>query len=406
MTIRRGPRRRAPIAVGSWTTGRSDVLSSFEVGRSAAGGFDLYLNIDDGMRYLWPAELRPCAWWAIDTHMDFAWCLEKARGFDLVFAAQRDGAALLRREGIETARWLPLACDPDIHGSQDVAKEFDICFIGNLMPGPRIDLVRLIEQQFKSVYVGQAYFEEMAKLYTASRIVFNRSVKNDINMRVFEALASGSLLMTNDLIENGQAELFRDGVHLATYRDGHDLLDKLRYYLRRDEVREKIAAAGREEVLAKHTYRHRMEEILRVAARHQSRDCGNAVAETAFTRTLSQRERENDGKPCDDLSYFDFPRPEVMQLIPASARCILEIGCGTGRLGEALKQRQTCEVVGIELNAPAAEKAKQRLDRVMVGDVERLTLDFQDGSFDCLVCADVLEHLVDPAGFLVRATLA
>ncbi|MGH7139364.1 MAG: hypothetical protein ACREHD_26770 [Pirellulales bacterium] len=28
------------------------------------GAFDLYLNIDDGMRYLWPADLRPSAWWA------------------------------------------------------------------------------------------------------------------------------------------------------------------------------------------------------------------------------------------------------------------------------------------------------------------------------------------------------
>jgi hypothetical protein len=81
-------------------------------------GFDLYLNIDDGMRYLWPEELRPCAWWVIDTHIDFQWCLEKARGFDFVFAAQRDGAALLRQEGIATAEWLPLACDAEIHGGK------------------------------------------------------------------------------------------------------------------------------------------------------------------------------------------------------------------------------------------------------------------------------------------------
>ena len=40
-----------------------------EVPREA---FDLYLNIDDVMRYQWPADLHPCAWWAIDTHIDFA----------------------------------------------------------------------------------------------------------------------------------------------------------------------------------------------------------------------------------------------------------------------------------------------------------------------------------------------
>ncbi len=40
----------------------------------------------------------------------------------------------------------------------------------------------------------------MARTYSAARTVFNRSIKNDINMRVFEALASGSLLVTNDLL--------------------------------------------------------------------------------------------------------------------------------------------------------------------------------------------------------------
>ena len=404
-------------------------------------GFDLYLYIDDGMRYLWPADLRPAAWWAIDTHMDFAWCLEKAKGFDLVFAAQRDGAALLRREGIESARWLPLACDPEMHGSPksevqspkserwetesgatrphpnalskgEGEKQFDVCFVGNLIPGPRVDLVRLIQQHFRSVFVGRAYFEEMARIYSASRVVFNRSVTNDVNMRVFEALASGSLLMTNDLGENGQPELFRDGVHLATYRDGEELLDKLRYYLARDELREKIAAAGRQEVLAKHTYAHRMRTILEVvAADKASRSSPQRTSlQSAGTRLPEADKKEPMGhapNACEiaknDLSYFEFARPEVLQLIPLTAQRVLEIGCGTGRLGEAVKKRQVCEVVGIELNLDAAERAMQRLDRVIVGDVERLKPNFPDNSFDCLVCADVLEHLVDPAGLLRRA---
>jgi hypothetical protein len=63
-----------------------------ELDRMPRTGFDLYLNIDDGLRYHLPRDLHPTAWWAIDTHMDLAWCIQKARGFDVVFAAQRDGA--------------------------------------------------------------------------------------------------------------------------------------------------------------------------------------------------------------------------------------------------------------------------------------------------------------------------
>ena len=119
-----------------------------ELGRMPRTGFDLYLNIDDGLRYHLPADLRPCAWWAIDTHLNFAWCVEKSQDFDLVFAAQRDGAEQLCGAGIATAAWLPLACDPEIHGKHDVAKHYDVAFVGNVFPGPRSRLAELIRRKY------------------------------------------------------------------------------------------------------------------------------------------------------------------------------------------------------------------------------------------------------------------
>ncbi len=101
-------------------------------------GFDLYLNIDDGLRYHLPPECRPSAFWAIDTHLDFDRCREKAPRFDVVFAAQRDGVELLRGIGVQSASWLPLGCDPDVHRKHDdVAKQYDVAFVGNVFPGPR-----------------------------------------------------------------------------------------------------------------------------------------------------------------------------------------------------------------------------------------------------------------------------
>jgi len=102
----------------------------------------------------------------------------------------------------------------------------------------------------------------MAKIFSSSRVVFNRSVLNDVNMRVFEGLCSGSLLMTNALDDNGQAEMFADGVHLATYRSPEDLVERVRYFLDHPDEREKIATAGRAEAVRAHTYRHRAERIL------------------------------------------------------------------------------------------------------------------------------------------------
>jgi FkbM family methyltransferase len=256
-------------------------------------GFDLYLNIDDGMEYRLPNDLRPCAWWAIDTHLNLEWCLNRSADFDFLFVAQRDGNEQFQEAGMPSV-WLPLACDPRVHVKYDAKKEFDACFIGHIFPGPREDLVRLIQSRFPNHFVGRRFFEDMARTYSSSRTVFNRSIRNDINMRVFEALACGSLLVTNDLRDNGQEDLFRDGIHLATYRTAEELLDKIGFYLRHDAEREKIAAAGRAEVLAKDTYRHRMEfllcEVERGVARALTWPIRAAGANSAFPGDLERQE--------------------------------------------------------------------------------------------------------------------
>ena len=360
-----------------------------ELARVPRKGFDLYLNIDDGLEYRLPDDLRPSAWWAIDTHLDFERSLEKARDFDWVFAAQRDGAARLLGAGIGSASWLPLGCDPEIHRKHEVAKQFDVAFVGNLFPGPREDLIGLIRHRFPNSFIGRAYFEEMARAYSAARIVFNRSLRNDVNMRVFEALACGSLLLTNDLGGNGQEELFQDGVHLAVYHEPEELLDKIGYYLRRETIRERIAAAGRREALTRHTYRHRIEKLLGAVEAGLARKTVSAPAVAAAEPR--------------DRSYFDHVRPEILALVPKAARRVLDIGCGAGRLGEALKARQEAEVVGIELDEEAARQARARLDRVVVGDIEQLEPDFAPGSFDAVLCGDILEHLRSPDRLLRQA---
>lgn len=65
--------------------------------------FDLHLSIDDDSDLALTTGLQPLAYWAIDTHLDFAARLERSCGADLVFAAQRNGAERLRRVGADSA---------------------------------------------------------------------------------------------------------------------------------------------------------------------------------------------------------------------------------------------------------------------------------------------------------------
>ncbi len=81
----------------STIVGRGRSFPSRRFGAVPHAGFDLYLNIDDGLEYRLPADLRPSAWWAIDTHINFDWCRKKARTFDFVFAAQREAGDWTRK---------------------------------------------------------------------------------------------------------------------------------------------------------------------------------------------------------------------------------------------------------------------------------------------------------------------
>jgi 2-polyprenyl-3-methyl-5-hydroxy-6-metoxy-1,4-benzoquinol methylase len=87
--------------------------------------------------------------------------------------------------------------------------------------------------------------------------------------------------------------------------------------------------------------------------------------------------------------------------VPADGR-VLDVGCGRGILGAALRDRGW-SVCGIELHPVAVEGARKRLDRVIpadLGDFERVEAELGGERYDVLVFSDVLEHMPDPSGIL------
>src|SRR5262245_44665524 len=96
-----------------------------------ASRWDLITAVDDGLNYNLPATKTPVAYWAIDTHLDFDRSLRRARQATWTFTAQKNGAERLQEQGVN-AQWLPLACDPELHGRQKVAFKYDWSFVGNV----------------------------------------------------------------------------------------------------------------------------------------------------------------------------------------------------------------------------------------------------------------------------------
>jgi SAM-dependent methyltransferase len=92
-------------------------------------------------------------------------------------------------------------------------------------------------------------------------------------------------------------------------------------------------------------------------------------------------------------------RDDLLARVPADAKSILEFGCGEAPLGAALKARQKCRVVGIELDPRAAAIAKKRIDDVYCGDAREIIALMRE-QFDWIIGGDIVEHLDEPWSFL------
>lgn len=204
----------------------------------------------------------PTACYLIDSHMSLSYHLEWARRFDHVFVAQREYITQFLDAGCSRVHWLPLACDPAMHGRVETPKLHDIGFVGSLTEHHvhRQEMLGRLARRF-DVHVERAFLGEMARIFSASRLVYNDAVKRDLNMRVFEALCSGSMVLTDRAAPSGLDELFTDREHLVIY-DDDTIEDLAAYYLAHEDERERIAAAGRAEVLRRHTYDHRVATML------------------------------------------------------------------------------------------------------------------------------------------------
>lgn len=250
--------------------------------RGPLGKFDFHLWVDwgeDALTGVLPYEPlvppRPSLYWASDTHLGPEYRYRWAEHFDHVCFAQQRAV-----EEYGRGEWLPHAVEPQAYNPaaiyartlEDLAttaqvyrlKRWDLGFVGHLNDETRIAALDRLFREFPNSWWGSLrtgrVFERAADIYTQSKIVFNHAIKDDVNMRVFEALATRSFLLTPEVPTQGT--LFTDGVHLITYRDLDDCVDKARYYLAHDEERERIAEAGYREVLAKHTIAHRVRRML------------------------------------------------------------------------------------------------------------------------------------------------
>lgn len=250
---------------------------------------DLILMLDDGrddIPFVRPKVDCPVAYYAIDTHLGFPERLKKAKECDFVFCAQKNGAERMAAEGHQKAYWVPLACHSRAHpnlpellsgtqrekweGMGGLHKQHDIAFVGfiNEGAGPnshnRLEFLDGMFREFANFWTtNNCFFEDMAYRFVRARIGVNISIRDDLNMRFFEIMSTGSCLLTNTDVTGLKETGFVDMEHFIGYNGTiEDAIKKTRWALDNPMEREEIAARGHALVREKHTYAHRLIDIL------------------------------------------------------------------------------------------------------------------------------------------------
>jgi len=94
-------------------------------------------------------------------------------------------------------------------------------------------------------------------------------------------------------------------------------------------------------------------------------------------------------------TVYDGVNETVLSFVPSSAARILDVGCGSGMLGERLRQSRDRYIVGITYSPTEAELASKRLSKVICAELNGF--DFSSlGKFDCVILSHILEHLYFP----------
>jgi len=233
-------------------------------------GYDLYLRIDHGdYQDDLPTHLHPKVFYATDTHLPKSWrrIRRVANRYDLMCCAHRPAAGLL-----PNGAWVPVACDPDLHSSAPAdEKRWDVAFVGTEGGVPRKFYLQALRERYPQSLIGHAAHTELGAIYSRAKMGFNYSIRDDINMRMFEIWCAGTLLVTNQLPHDDLARLgFFERTHYVAYRNPKELFEMIDYYLRHESEREAIAMQGHRHALRAHTYAHRLRQILALTSQRTS----------------------------------------------------------------------------------------------------------------------------------------
>lgn len=194
-----------------------------------------------------------------------------AEKFDIVFVAQKEQIPGYKSivKNANYVRWLNFGANPDIWHPLNRPKLWDMYHCGASYSAYEYDkregwMGRLFNEGHNVRSSYGVYLHDYNMELNKSKIGYNNAFTDEINMRCYEVMMAGTMLLTNKIAQ-GFDEIFEDGKHCVTYEDNYeDMKEKFLWYNSHKMQRELIAQTGYNLVMDKYTYQHRVREMIKV----------------------------------------------------------------------------------------------------------------------------------------------
>lgn len=233
------------------------------------------------------------AMWFVENYRHLTYWQQLAAGYDFWFVIQQEPCiAALKRAGAKDVRYLPMAADPSLHRPLELTEEereeygSDVSFVGAGYANRREMFPKLVGQDWTFKLWGNEWdgadgltsvlqrngarvdTDTCLKVFNASNVNLNLhswagtgfDPEGDfVNPRTFELAACGAFQLADR--RSLMLDLFAEN-QIATLSSPDELPAEISRWLREPEQRVAMAAQARQRVLAEHTYRHRMQDLL------------------------------------------------------------------------------------------------------------------------------------------------
>ncbi len=213
-----------------------------------------------------------------------------------------------RERGLGNAIYSPFGYNHFLYRRLDVPKRYDVTFIGGFHPyrkwlldrlrGAGInvavwgahwpagrlsqeDMIRVLNESRISLNITDSKQWDFRYLVTSRSyfawrdLVVSKKTREQLKARHFEICGCGTFQLTY-YVEDLE-HCFDIGRELMVYMDVADLIEKTRYFLKHEDEREAIAAAGYQRAVAEHTLARRLTDVLEYAAAIRRRKAATAI---------------------------------------------------------------------------------------------------------------------------------